>query len=64
MTVSPHCDCHLLPERKFGGPQQQTRDAMAAVLRAIGGWAGKCMGQENGRVGIRMLSISESSPFD
>jgi len=53
MTVSPHCDCHLLPERKSGGPQQQTRDAMAAVLRATGGWTGRWRGQKNGRAGIR-----------
>ncbi len=44
MAVSPHCDCRVLSERKFGGPQQQTRDAVAGALRATGGWTGKWMG--------------------
>jgi len=64
MAVSPHCDCRIFSERKFVGPQQQTRDAMADVLRATGGWTGRWRGQKNGRAGIRMLSIPESSPFD
>ncbi len=49
MTFPPHCDCHLLSECKFGGPQQQARDVMVGARHTTRGWTGRWRGQENGR---------------